>query len=135
MMRPRDRGQIEEWHEHSPGRWRRKDAGGDWMPSSGEIVPSEGTTFADAFTAHTAAPPVLIDYGVFRSRWLEPELEALFEARKAHWQVDDFASLAAAQGHVNLSGSTAAAAKALFVSLGVLSAERADAIFSPPEAS
>ena len=77
--------------------------------------------------------PVIIPYGVFRARWEPGELEALFEARKTHWQVDDFVSLAAAQNAVNLSRSTAAEARSLFVSLGVLSAERAEEIFSSEE--
>ena len=74
--------------------------------------------------------PVIIPYGDFRARWEPVELEALFEARKGEWQVDDFVTLASAQGHVNLSGATAAAAKALFVLHGVLTAERAEVVFA-----
>ena len=74
--------------------------------------------------------PVLIPYGIFRARWQPEELEALFEQRKLHWQVDDFISLATAQDHINLSRSTAAQAKVLFVSLGVLTEGRADVIFA-----
>lgn len=76
-------------------------------------------------------PILIVPYGTFRARWDTAELEALFEARKVHWQVDDFVSLASAQNAVNLSGATAAEARSLFVSLGVLTAERAEEIFSP----
>jgi hypothetical protein len=75
-------------------------------------------------------PPVIIPYGVFRARWEPEEIEALFEVRNTHWQVDDYITLASGQGHVNLSGATAGQAKALFVSLGVLTVERAEAIFA-----
>ena len=76
--------------------------------------------------------PILIPYGAFRARWEPEELEALFAAKKADWRIEDYVTLASAQGHVNLSGSTAAAARALFVALGVLSEERASAIFVAP---
>lgn len=75
-------------------------------------------------------PPVIIPYGVFRSRWTDDELDGLFSTRKTSWRVDDYIGLAQAQNSVNLSGPTAAAAQALFVKLGVLTAERAAAIFA-----
>lgn len=74
--------------------------------------------------------PVLLDYGVFRRRWTDDELAGLFAIRNTVWQVDDYIGLAQAQGHVNLSGRTGERAKALFVKLGVLTAERAAAIFA-----
>jgi len=118
-----DLGKIEDWSLGEDGQWHRE---GDERV----ISVRDGLTFADAFASLTAPAPILIDYGVFRSRWLPAELEALFEARKLHWQVDDFVSLAGAQGHVNVSGPTAAQAKALFAQLGVLTVERADVIFA-----
>ena len=74
--------------------------------------------------------PLLVPYGIFRARWQPSELQAMFAAKNADWRVEDYVTLASAQGHVNLSGPTAAQAKALFVAMGVLSAERADAIFA-----
>jgi hypothetical protein len=74
--------------------------------------------------------PVIVPYGAFERRWTDDELAGLFGVRKTTWQVDRYITLASAQGHVNLSGPTAAAAKALFVELGVLTAERADVIFA-----
>lgn len=89
----------------------------------------------EAFTPPAREPepdpgPVLIPYGNFRARWEASEFEALFAAKNTDWRVEDYVTLASAQGHVNLSGETAAAAKALFVQMGVLSAERADIIFA-----
>ena len=73
---------------------------------------------------------VQLDYGVFRLRWTDAEREALHAARKTDWRVDDFVGLAQAQGHINLTGPVAPQAKALFVALGVLTRERADAVFA-----
>lgn len=112
-----------------------------------EAWPADGETWvADAaaqigwghdgegFTPPQAAPapegPVLVPYGVFRARWEPAELQALHEARKADWRVEDYVTLAAAEGAVNLSGATALLAKALFIALGVLSEARAGAIFA-----
>jgi hypothetical protein len=123
-------GTAADWREVAPGEWRHKDDNGSGIA----ILVFEGT-FAEAFAAHSRGAPsaplaTIVPYGEFRLRWTWSELSALFDARKTHWQVDDFVSLAAAQGNVNLSGDTAAAAKALFVSLGVLAEERAEAIFA-----
>ena len=76
--------------------------------------------------------PTLIPYGVFRARWQPEELQGLYAAKNADWRVEDYVTLAAAQNHVNLTGSTAAAARALFVALDVLTEERAETIFAAP---
>jgi hypothetical protein len=76
------------------------------------------------------APPVLVPYGDFRARWQPTELQAMFTAKNTDWRVEDYVTLASAQGHVNLSGATAAQAKTLFVALGVLTVERAETIFA-----
>ena len=76
------------------------------------------------------ARPILVPYGVFRARWQPAELEALLAVKNPDWRVEAYVTLASAQGHVNLFGETAGQAKALFVALGVLTAERADAIFA-----
>jgi hypothetical protein len=91
----------------------------------GRTMPTE-----EEIAAGPVPMPVHVDYGVFRARWTDEELAGLFAVRKTTWQVDDYVTLASGQGHVNLSGPTAAQAKALFVQLGVLTAERADAIFA-----
>lgn len=72
----------------------------------------------------------VVDYGAFRARWTAEEREALHAARQSDWRVDDFVGLAQAQGHINIGGSVAPQAKALFVALGVLTAERADVVFA-----
>jgi hypothetical protein len=80
--------------------------------------------------AAAALEPV-VGYGEFRARWQGAELQALFAAEQADWRVRDLVNLAAAQGEINLTAATATAAKALFIALGVLTAARADEIFSP----
>jgi hypothetical protein len=94
------------------------------------LPPGRTMPTAEEIAAGPMAQPVIIPYGVFRARWRKEELEALFAAKKTDWRVEDYVTLALAQGHVNLSGPTAAEAKTLLVVLGVLSAERADAIFA-----
>lgn len=112
----------------------------DWFGEHENWVEDEdaqiGWAFDGAvFTPPTPPPepppgPVLVPYGTFRARWQPSELQAMFAAKNADWRVEDYVTLASAQGHVNLSGSTAAQAKTLFVAMGVLTAERADAIFA-----
>lgn len=81
-----------------------------------------------AFTT-PPAPPRVMTYSAFRDLWTTDEREALHTARLAHWQIDDFVGLAQAQNAVNLSGATAAAAKAALIDVGVLSPKRADVLF------
>ena len=109
---------------------------GELKPAGHVLFCRAGQTPADLFdeTANHAdqedPSPILIPYGEFRLRWEPAELEALFEAKKTDWRVEDYVTLASAQGHVNLTGETAAAAKALFIHLAILSQERADEIFA-----
>jgi hypothetical protein len=70
-----------------------------------------------------------VPYSAFRARWTQGEVQALFAAEQADWQVRDYVNLATAQGHVKLGGATANEAKAKFIALGVLSAQRANEIF------
>ena len=91
-----------------------------WETTGGTIFPYEAPP----------APPVIIAYADFRARFTAAELEALFAAKSSHWQVEDLVILATAQNSVNLSGANAATAKGLFVTLGVLTEERAETIFA-----
>jgi hypothetical protein len=126
-------GTLAEWVEikDRPNVYHRV-VDGEVVAADGEITLREGLSFADYFARREKPPPppVLVPYGVFRARWEPDELAGLFAARKTSWQVDDYITLASGQGHVNLSGDTTARAKALFLKLGVLTAERADAIFA-----
>ena len=125
-------GDISEYREFEPGRWRREDAKGDWIEGDGITTLSPGVAFAEVFERRNNPPaaPVILPYGAFLARWTDAELEALFGARKTDWRVDNLVTLAAAQDSVNLSGERAAQAKALFVALKVLSRARADIVFS-----
>lgn len=89
----------------------------------------DGSTFTAPQAPASEPGPVIVPYAVFRDRWEQSEIQALFALQASDWRVQDVISRALAQGHVNLSSATAAAAKALFVNLGALSSERADVIF------
>lgn len=98
-------------------------------------LPGEPPTAAqiDVALAEVDAAGALVSvlsYQEFRARWTEAELEALFGAERSDWRVRDFINLATAQGDINLATPTAAAAKALFVTLAVLTTARADKVFS-----
>lgn len=112
----------------------------EWFPEGETWVQNDEAQIGWAFDGKAFTPParepepepgpIIIPYAAFRARWTDDEMAGLFSTRKTVWQVDDYITLASAQGSVNLSGPTAAAAKALFVKLGVLTAERTDAIFA-----
>lgn len=71
-----------------------------------------------------------LSYDAFRSRWTEEELAAMAQALTTDPRVLEVVIIARSQGRVNLSSVIAAAAKALFVEVGVLTSERADEVFS-----
>ena len=91
-----------------------------WETTGGTIDPAD----------EPPVPPAIVSYADFRARWTTDELEALFAAKSDHWQVEDLVILATAQNSVNLSSAAADTAKALFISLGVLTEERAGIIFA-----
>jgi hypothetical protein len=100
-------------------------------------VPSGSVACGDLFDPQAktfSVPPVpvitVVSYLEFRSRWTADELPRLHAAKRDYVEVDDLVNLAVAQNSVNLVGESAAAAKASFVSLGVLTPERADVIFA-----
>lgn len=111
----------------------------DWFPEGETWIETEEAQIGWSHDGKDFTPPpppepeppaaVIISYGAFRALWTDDELAALFAAKKNDWRVEDYCALAAAQNAVNLSGETAAEAKALFVAIGVLSEERADVIF------
>lgn len=99
----------------------------DWLDTE-QDRPSDEEIAAEADRLAALPEPVLIGYAAFRSRWTDPEKAALHGARAVSWQIDDFISLATANGNIDLS--IANEAKAAFVAAGVLTQERADEIFS-----
>lgn len=84
------------------------------------------------FSAPVLPPPrIIVPYVKFRAQWTDSEKAALHAATASKWQIDDFVGLARAQNSVNLSGETAAQAKAAMVEYGILTQDRADIIFNP----
>ncbi len=123
-------GTASDYREHPEGS-RQFVRFVDGEPVGPSTWVAEGLEFPAVFERRNNPPaPILIAYGVFRGRWEPTELQGLFAAKNSDWRVEDYVTLASAQGHVNLSGPTAAAAKALFVDLEVLTPERAAAIFA-----
>ena len=51
------RGDISEYREFEPGRWRREDAKGDWIEEDGITTVSEGFTFAEIYERRANPPP------------------------------------------------------------------------------
>jgi len=51
------RGGLSEWREFEPGRWRREDAGGNWIEEDGITTVSEGVTFAEIYARRANPPP------------------------------------------------------------------------------
>lgn len=101
------------------------------QPGLAEEALAEGDAALAAYLAAPAlAASTMIPYAAFRARWTAEELQALFAVKTADWRVEDYVNIAVAQNAVNLSSPTTAAAKALFVANGVLTAERADLIFA-----
>lgn len=107
-----------------------------WLAGGGRVTRIASEAELQAVLAAAGCPELgpayapVIAYGEFRARWTAEELAALHAARQSDWRVDDFVGLAQAQGYINISGSVAPQAKALFVALGVLTAERADVVFA-----
>jgi hypothetical protein len=77
------------------------------------------------------SPPAKISYGTMRIRMTEVEREAVLVACRSNWQIDDFVRLAQAEGEINLASDVTATAKAAVVAAGLLTPERADAVFAP----
>lgn len=51
------RGDISEYREFEPSRWRREDAKGEWIKEDGITTLSEGVTFAEIYDRRANPPP------------------------------------------------------------------------------
>jgi hypothetical protein len=78
-------------------------------------------------------PPAvtLIDGVTFLGRVSDDEYRAILEASRENAQVARWLDILRLRGEVDVAGTTAQAAKAGLVALGLLGAARADAIFAP----
>lgn len=62
------RGDISEYREFEPGRWRREDKAGDWIEEDGITTVSEGVTFAEIYARRAEEPKRTIPKSVIVSR-------------------------------------------------------------------
>jgi len=51
------RGDLSEYREFEPNRWRREDAKGNWIEEDGITTLSEGVVFADVYDRRANPPP------------------------------------------------------------------------------
>ena len=86
---------------------------------------------AEAFASFdtAASTPAIVTYEQLRARLSAGEREAVLSSND--WRVRDFTLWASANNSIDLRGRNASAAKALLVSLGLLTQQRADAVFAP----
>lgn len=51
------RGDVSEYREFEPGRWRREDKAGNWIEEDGITTLSAGVTFAEIYDRRANPPP------------------------------------------------------------------------------
>lgn len=51
------RGDLSEYREFEPGRWRREDKAGNWIEEDGITTISAGVTFAEIYERRANPPP------------------------------------------------------------------------------
>jgi hypothetical protein len=51
------RGDVSEYREFGPGRWRREDKAGNWIEEDGITTLSDGVTFAEIYDRRANPPP------------------------------------------------------------------------------
>lgn len=78
-----------------------------------------------------APPPVRVPYATVRARLTEAERVSILVARRADAALDDWITLAAAEGEIVLGSAATEAAKAALVAAGLLAAARAVEVFAP----
>lgn len=62
------RGDVSEYREFEPGRWRREDKDGNWLEEDGITTVSEGFTFAEIYARRAEEPKRTIAKSVIVSR-------------------------------------------------------------------
>jgi hypothetical protein len=77
------------------------------------------------------APTEKLPADVVLSRMTAEERAALFTARRTIWQVDYFLTRAAANGIVATDDPDLPTAQAMFAQLGIIAADRWDALLAP----
>jgi hypothetical protein len=124
--------------EAVPGGWREETrdeaptlpAGWTWAPAPPPSLTARWD-FPAASWIEPPAPPARLAYAAVRLRLTEAERAAILVARRADAALDDWITLAAAEGEIVLGSATTEAAKAALVAAGLLTAERAAAVFAP----
>jgi hypothetical protein len=122
----------------APGGWREETrdeapvlpAGWLWAPTPPPSA-SARWDFQTAAWVEPPPPPARVSYATVRLRLTEAERAAILVARRADAALDDWITLAAAEGEIVLGSPTVEAAKAALVSAGLLSAARAAEVFAP----
>lgn len=108
--------------------------------SDGAFIPDDGANedwrayqewLAGGGEPQAADPirPVPIEGAVFLARFTDDELAAAYAAEASNIQVRRWFETLRMRGEIDITGATAAAAKAGMVALGVLTQERADETF------
>lgn len=71
------RGDLSEYREFEPGRWRRENAKGEWIEEDGITTVSEGFTFAEIYNRRANPPPPEPDPRDVKIAELEARLASL----------------------------------------------------------
>lgn len=83
------RGDIAEYREFEPGRWRREDADGNWIEEDGITTLAEGVTFAEIYARRAEVPKRTVPKSVIVSRLIAAgkivTAKAALEADPAAW--------------------------------------------------
>lgn len=62
------RGDLSEYREFEPGRWRREDKAGNWIEEDGITTLAEGVTFAEIYDRRAEVPKRTVLKSVIVSR-------------------------------------------------------------------
>lgn len=84
----------------------------------------------DAFDPASLPVPAIVEGAAFLARVTDAEYAAALAAATSNPQVARWLDILRMRGEIDVNGRAALAAKAGLVALGILSTERADAIFS-----
>lgn len=84
----------------------------------------------DAYDATKPPPKTIFDGAEFLSRLTDSEYGAILEAAKSSVQLARWLDIFRLRGEIDVTGTTALAAKAGLVAMGLISQERANAIFA-----
>lgn len=65
------RGDLSEYREFEPGRWRRENEKGEWIEEDGITTVSDGVTFAEIYAKRAQEPKRAIPKSVIVSRLID----------------------------------------------------------------